>query len=108
MLNTVRPSKKHVLRAGLVAKRLGSRTLLQRPRVHRFGSQAQTYTPSSSHAVEASHIKQRKIGTDSSVTILLKQKEESWQQILAKSQSSPQKKKLVLVGMMSGICFKTI
>ena len=37
-------------------------TLLQRPEVHRFRSWAQTQPCSASHAVVASHIKQRKIG----------------------------------------------
>ena len=51
-------------------------------------------THSSSHAVAASHIGWRKIGTDvRSVTIFLKQKGEDWQQTLAQGQSSSPKTK---------------
>ena len=43
---------------------------------------------------QASHIKQKKIGTDvSSVTIFLKQKEEDWQQMLVQGQPSSHQKK---------------
>ena len=79
--------------AGPVAWWLSSHTLLLRPGVHGFGSQAQTcillIRPSCG---SIPHIKQRKMGTDvSSATIFLKQKEEDWQQSLAQDQSSSPK-----------------
>ena len=44
------------------------------------------------------HEKWRKIGTDvSSATVLLKQKEEDWQHMLAEGQSSSQKNKRILM-----------
>ena len=77
--------------AGPVAQWLSLPTLLWRPRVCGFGSQAWTQHSSSSHTMVASHIKWRKIGADvGSVAVLLKQGEEDWQQMLAQGQfSSP-------------------
>ena len=64
-------------------------TPLQQLGAHRFRSWAQAWHCSSSHAVEAPHIKQRKIGTNvGSGTVFLKQREEDWQWMLAQGQSS--------------------
>ena len=68
---------------------LSLHALLQWPTVHRFRSWARTWHHRSlSHAVVASHREQRMIGTDvSTATIVLKQKEEDCQQMLAQGQS---------------------
>ena len=71
-------SHKRSLRARMVAQWLSSRTPLRQPGVHGFRSYIQTQHCSSSHIVAASHIKQKKTGTDvSSATIFLKKKKNS-------------------------------
>ena len=54
--------KKEQAGASPVAQWLSLCTPLQQPKVHRFRSWAQTQHHLSSHALSASHIKQRKIG----------------------------------------------
>ena len=65
--------------AGPVAQQLSAHVLLQRPRIHRFGSQVRTWHHLGHHAVVgAPHIKWRRMGMDvSSGPVFLSKKRRS-------------------------------
>ena len=84
--------------AGPVAGWLRSHALLQRPRVHRFGSLVWTWHRSSGHAEVASHIAQAEVLTTriyNYVQGALGEEEEKnhWQQMLAQVPNLKKKKK---------------